>query len=70
MVVRKLTNGAEAERIIDELCRLMEWHYGIEVNRDSTTLSLPDADPGTVRIVLDGISDDWRTHVTVIPRNG
>jgi hypothetical protein len=66
MVVRKLTDGPEAERIIEDLCRHMEWHFGVLVERtDPTALVLPDANPETVRAVLDSISPGWRMHVAM-----
>jgi hypothetical protein len=65
MVVRKLNSGKEAERIIAALASQMAWHFGIHVDRSESSLSLPGANPDTVRVVLDGISDDWRTHVAV-----
>jgi hypothetical protein len=65
MVVRKLTDGPEAERIIDDLCRHMEWHYGVLVKRDPRSVDLPGAHPKTIARLLDSISVDWRAHVTV-----
>lgn len=64
VVVRKRTSGTEADRIVNELARVMDAAAGVTVTRqDGETLVLGGADRDTVDQALDAISMTWPVHV-------
>jgi hypothetical protein len=66
VLIRKVTSGTEAQRILGELARVMDGRPGVTVRRvDEDTLELDGADRAAVDEVLTVISLTWSVHVTL-----
>lgn len=64
MLVRKVTSGTEAQRILGELTRVMDGQPGVTVRRvDEDTLEVAGAERKAVDEVLNVISVTWSVHV-------